>query len=46
MKTMPLLLTFLPASLANDPLGLFLLIGFSFLAMASLIIFIGSLILP
>jgi hypothetical protein len=32
--------------LANDPLGLFLLISFVVLAMTALVLFIGSIILP
>ena len=40
------LLSFLPSFLANDPLGLFLLISISFLLIAWTIILIASWILP
>jgi hypothetical protein len=46
MKIMPLSLAFLPAFLADDPLGLFLLIAFASTALALLILFLASLILP
>jgi hypothetical protein len=46
MKIMLQLTAFLPAFLADDPLGLFLLIAFASTALALLILLLASLVLP
>jgi len=46
MKIMLQLIAFLPVSLADDPLGLFLLVAFASTALALLILFLASLVLP
>jgi hypothetical protein len=45
-KIMPLLIAFLPSFLVDDPLGLFLLIAVASTALALLILFLASLVLP
>jgi hypothetical protein len=45
-KIMLRLIAFLPSFLADDPLSLFLLIAFASTALALLILFLASLVLP
>jgi len=45
-KTMLQLIAFLPSFLADDPLGLFLLIAVASTALALLILLLASLVLP
>jgi hypothetical protein len=45
-KTMLQLIAFLPNFLADDPLGLFLLIAVASTALALLFLFLASLVLP